>query len=150
MQSVMQSVVQVSRPIAALLLCSVALAGCKMIDQTLFRPDPEPGQEAAPPPAPTAARPANQAPVLSIRYDTPNPSYKDALAQAVRAVEQRRPGAVYDVVAASTAAEAPQAAKDAGGVMAAMKELGVPNNRLNLGARLEPGLPAREVRIYLR
>ena len=129
---------------------AIALAGCKMIDQTLFRPDPEPGQEVAPPPAATAARPANQAPVLSIRYDTPNPSYKNVLAQAVRAVEQRRPGAVYDVVAASTAPEAPQAAKDAGAVMAAMKELGVPTNRLNLGARLEPSLAIREVLIYLR
>jgi hypothetical protein len=146
----MQTTRRAAALLPALSLALLSLSGCKMIDQTLFRPDPEPGEEAAPPPAATSARPASQAPVLSIRYDTPNPSYKDALAQAVRAVEQRRPGAVYDVVAASSAAEAPQAAKDAGGVMAAMKELGVPNNRLNLGARLEPGLTTREVRLYLR
>lgn len=145
---------QVMRRIAALLpmLCVAAttLAGCKMIDQTLFRPDPEPGEEAAPPPGPATPRPAGAASVLTIRYDTADPTYQDALAQAVRAVEQRRPGAIYDVIAVSTAAETAQAAKDAGAVMATMKGLGVPNNRLNLGARIDPAMTVREVRLYLR
>jgi len=145
---------QIARRIAAFLplLCVAAatLAGCKMIDQTLFRPDPEPGEEAAPPPGPATPRPVGAASVLTIRYDSPNPDYQTALGQAVRAVEQRRPGAIYDVVAISTAAETAQAAKDAGAVLAAMKDLGIPNNRLNLGARIDPSANVREVRLYLR
>lgn len=125
------------------------LAGCKMIDQTLFAPDPEPGKEATPLPTATA-RPAGATPVMTIRYDTAQPDYRATLAQAVRTVEARRPGVVYDVVAAANAAQAAQAGKDAAAVMAAMKELGVPNNRMHLGARVEPTLSVREVRLYLR
>jgi len=133
------------------LAIAIWLSGCKLIDQTTFAPDPEPaaapaqavGQAAAP-------RPANRAPLVAIRYDTEKPDFRELLAYAIRAAEQRRPGGDYDVVAASTASGAVQAGRDAASVMVAMKALGVAEGRMYLGARIEPGLTAREVRIFLR
>jgi len=141
------------RPILAMLLVTVGLtgtlAGCKLIDQTTFAPDPEPDQVAAPPVAP-GPRPAGMAPIMTIRFETTSPDYQDALTQAVQTVEQRRPGAMFEVVATSSATEAAQATTDATSVMKAMREMGVPITRMTLGARVDPTLSVREVRIYLR
>ena len=129
---------------------AVLLAGCKLVDQTFFASDPEPSEVPAAAPAPAAPRPVGRAPLLTIRYDTPTPAYRDSLAQAVKAVEARRPGAVFDIVGASDATGAAQAGRDAGAVMSTMRELGVAGPRLHLGARIEPNVTVREVRIYLR
>jgi hypothetical protein len=126
------------------------LAGCKLIDQTTFAPDPEPATAAVAATPAAAPRPASRAPLVAIRYDTRNPDFRDLLAYAIRAAEQRRPGGDYDVVAAATAKDAGQASRDAATVMTAMKELGVAEARIYLGARLDPALTVREVRIYLR
>ena len=140
--------------LAPAMLLSVLLAGvlggCKLVDQTFFAPDPEPSEVQPITPSPAVARPGGRAALLTIRYDTDSPAYRDALDQAVKAVEQRRPGALFDIVGASDAATAAQAGRDAAAVMAAMRELGVAGNRLNLGARIEPAMTVREVRVYLR
>jgi len=135
------------------LAIAIWLSGCKLIDQTTFAPDPEPASAAVAAQAPgqaAAPRPANRAPLVAIRYDTANPDYRDLLAYAIRAAEQRRPGGDYDVVATATAKDAAQASRDAATIMLAMKELGVAEARIHLGARLDSALTAREVRIYLR
>jgi hypothetical protein len=142
------------------LALAVWLSGCKLIDQTTFAPDPEAAAVPAARPAvaapaqavgqAAAPRPANRAPLVAIRYDTENPDFRELLAYAIRAAEQRRPGGDYDVVAASTASEAVQAGRDAASVMVAMKALGVAEGRMHLGARIEPGLTAREVRVFLQ
>ena len=132
------------------LLLAGGLSGCKLIDQTTFAPDPEPSEVPAPAPVTAAPRPTGRAPLMTIRYDTATPAYRDALAQAVTAVEQRRPGASFDVVGASDAAGAAQAGRDAGSVLATLRELGVAAGRLHLGARIEPTATVREVRVYLR
>ena len=133
-------------------LLLIALAGCKLIDQTtFFAPDPEPEAVAAATTPPPVAPPSRHGPALvSIRYDTPKPAYQDPLAMAVRAAEQRRPGAQYEVVAVSTVADATQTARDAGAVMSAMVGLGVPANRIHLAAELQPAQTVREVRVHLR
>jgi hypothetical protein len=138
-----------------LLLAGLALAGCKLIDQTTFAPQaetPAPAQLAALPPV--AGRPA----LLSIRYSTPNPQYGDALRTAVAAAEERRPGAQYDVVAVVPVPKDPalqlrdlnQGRQDATRVMQAMMALGVPDTRIALGARTDPSITVREVRVYVR
>jgi len=138
-----------------LLLAGLALAGCKLIDQTTFSPQaetPEPAQLAAL--APIGDRPA----LLSIRYSTPDPQYADALRTAVSAAEERRPGAQYDVVAVVPVPKDPalqlrdlnQGRQDATGVMRAMMALGVPDTRIALGARTDPAITVREVRVYVR
>ena len=134
----------------ALLLVG-GLGGCKLVDQTFFAPDPEPGEvQPVAAPAAAAVRPGGRAAVLTIRYDTDNPAYRDALDQAVKAVEARRPGALFDIVGASDAAAAAQTGRDAASVLGTMRELGVAGNRLHLGARIEPAMTVREVRVYLR
>ena len=139
-----------ARPRFIIALAIVAsLGGCKLIDQTTFAPDPEPTAAIAATPA-AAPRPASRAPLVAIRYDTANPDFRDLLAYAIRAAEQRRPGGDYDVVATATAKDAGQASRDAATIMTAMKELGVAEARIHLGARLDPALTTREVRIYLR
>lgn len=142
------------RPRAAL-LAVIALAGCKLIDQTTFGAAPE---------APEAARIAELAPVqnrvalLSIRYATPDPNFTGPLRVAVSAAEQRRPGTLYDVVAIVPAERDPvllmrdlnQGRQDAANVMRGIMTLGVPDTRIALGARTDPAAKVREVRVYVR
>ncbi len=142
-------------PRTLLLLAALALGGCKLIDQTTFSPAAE-----APAPAQLAALPPLQSgpALLSIRYGTPNPQYGDALRTAVVAAEQQRPGAQYDVVAVVPVPRDPvlqlrdlnQGRQDATGVMRAMMALGVPDTRIALGARTDPAITVREVRVYVR
>ena len=131
------------------------LAGCKLIDQTTFAPAPvQPSEARIASLRPVQERPA----LLSIRYSTPDPAYGQALRTAVTAAEQRRPGTAYDVVALVPAAADPallaqelgKARQDAAGVMQAMMALGVPDTRISLGARTDPALKVREVRVYVR
>ena len=126
----------------------VALAGCKLIDQTTFAPETE--SEPAVPTAVAPARPAGQVALVSIRFDTATPPFQDQLAFAVRTAEERRPGSQYDVVGVSTAAEAAQASRDSAAIMDAIVKLGVADTRVHLGARIIPAQTVREVRVYLR
>jgi hypothetical protein len=132
----------------------MALAGCKLIDQTTFAPDPEPA-----PPAQIAAsvRADSRTPLLTIRYDVPDPAYEDLLRYALNAAETRDPDIAYDVVAVgpgggtTAAVEAAQLRRpDAVAVMRSMMTMGVPDNRIRLGARTDPQIQIGEVRVYVR
>ena len=137
----------------AALLLAAGLCGCGILDQTTFDPEPE---------APAVARPAPpmdaRAPLVTIRYDVPEPAYQDLLRFAVRAAEARRPGGGYDVItvvpARGAIAEQVNAAqarsRDAGSVARTMTTLGVAPTRLHLGARADPAATAQEVRVYIR
>ncbi len=138
-----------------IIAAALLLAGCKLIDQTTFAPkaaEPSPTELAALPPV------TGLPPLLTIRYGTPNPSYQEQLRIAVRAAEQRRPGALYDVVAVVPAAPDPalrrreldQTRPNAVAVMRSMIQLGVPDTRIGLGARTDPAATVREVRVYVR
>jgi len=141
----------VFRPLILPLLL-LSLGGCKLIDQTtFFAPDPEPEAVAAATTPPPVAPPSRHGPALvSIRYDRPNPAYQEPLATAMRAAQQRRPNATYDVIAVSNVQDAGQAARDAGAVMSEMVKLGVPAARIHLGAELLASQAVREVRVHLR
>ena len=141
-------------PIAALLMpLLVAVAGCTLVDQRTF-------QRAAPAPAAAeiARAKAPALPLVSIRLDQPGADYRPALAEAVQAAQQRKPDVTFDVLAMvpSQAAAAEQdrrtgeAARDAREVAAAMVAVGIPQDRMRLGLRGDPGTPPREVRIYVR
>lgn len=136
---------------------ALALAGCKLVDQTTFARAPvapsaaQLTAEALPPIAPQPA-------LLTVRYSTPQPDYAGALATAVAAAEQRRPGGDYDVVAVIPVEKDPavearrlrEARFDAAEVMRRMILLGVPEQRIRLGARTDPAATVREVRVYVR
>ncbi len=134
---------------------ALALAGCKLVDQTTFAPKP-----AAPVPAQLAALApiSGLPPLLTIRYTTPNPDFQEPLRTAIAAAEQRRPGARYDVVSVVPQERDPaqlrhdldQARQNAVAVMQAMMRLGVADTRIGLGARADTAATVREVRVYVR
>ena len=77
-----------------LLAAGLALAGCKLVDQTTFAPSPE--AKTAKPAGPKAD---TRTPLITIDYAEPNPNYQDLLRYAVREAETRAPGVEYDVSA---------------------------------------------------
>ncbi len=133
-----------------LTLCAVAaqvlvLPGCHLIDQTDFQPK-APVVVLRPVPDPET-RPA----LVTIEYTTPTPAFRTALDAAIKAVETRRPGTVYDVVAvAGGMGDAQGARVHAADVMTAVEANGVIPARIQLGLTLEPGRTVQQVRVYLR
>ena len=128
------------------LLATLALVGCKLVDQTTFAPSPEAKAAAAPAVPKSDPRVA----LLTIGYDTPNPNYHDVLRYAVREAETRAPGVRYDVIAMLPAGgDAAQAQSSAAEVMRAIMAQGVAESRIQLGLRTEPAGLTREVRVYV-
>src|SRR5215469_7976788 len=128
------------------LMAGLALAGCKLIDQTTFAPSPE---DVPATPAPPSVDP--RIALLTIGYATPNPNYQDVLGYAVRTAEARAPGVQYDVMAVLPAgADAATAQARAAEVMRGIMAQGVPAGRIHLGLRTVPAGGAQEVRVYVR
>jgi hypothetical protein len=124
-----------------------ALTGCHLVDQTDFRPKP-PAPPPAPPPVPD---PETRAPLVTIDYAKANPDYTTALTAAIHAVESKRPGVLYDVVAVAGDSNAALAARPhAAEVMIAIEADGVIPARVQLGLRIDPGRKIPQVRVYLR
>ncbi len=134
--------------VLAVLPLAFLLAGCHLPDQLDFRPKAVTATPPAPPPVP---EPETRTALVTIDYDKPSPDFRAALAGAVKIVEQRRPGALYDIVAVvATAAEAPAARTRAAEVMTAVEAEGVIPARIQLGLRLIAGQKPPQVRVYLR
>ncbi len=131
---------------ALALLGLLALAGCKLIDQTTFAPSPEA----------TAAKPVTpkvdpRTPLVTIGYATPNPDYQDVLGYAVREAEGRAPGVQFDVIGVVPAgADAAAAQHRVAEVMRDIMARGVPESRIHLGLRTIPAGGPQEVRVYVR
>jgi hypothetical protein len=131
------------------------VSGCKLVDQTTFAPDPEPPLPAQ---VSATAQTDRRVPLLTVRYDVPNPSYDNPLRYAVQAAEGQDPNIQYDVVTvvpgrgapASEAEAIQQSRQRAVEIMRAIMRLGVPDTRIHLGARSDPAATAREVRVYVR
>jgi hypothetical protein len=124
----------------------LVLPGCHLLDQTDF--DPKPVVRPALPPVPD---PETRAALVTIDYVKDNPDYRTALATAIQAVETRRPGVLYDVVAVvADAGGAAVGRTRAAEVMTAVEADGVIPARIQLGVRLEPGRKIPQVRVYLR
>jgi hypothetical protein len=137
-----------------LLALPALLPGCKLLDQTTFEPSPEAAALPAPAPARAETRPA----LVTVRYDVPNPAWRDLLRYAITEAERRRPGLDYEVVAVAPASGAiadqvvalQVARRDGTEIMRAITALGVAPSRLRLSARTDPAATAREVRVYPR
>ena len=124
----------------------LALAGCKLIDQTTFAPSPE--ESAAKPAAPQADP---RKPLLTIGYAAPDANYGDVLRYAVRAAETRVPGVQYDVIAMlPPGADAAAAQQRTAAVMRDIMAQGVPASRIHLGLRTAQAGDEQEVRVYVR
>ncbi len=132
-------------------LLALTLAGCHLIDQRDF--DAKAGR---PPALPRLAPAAAPAPALvTIRYTTPNPDYRDPVSAAVKRALARKPDVLFTVVTVVPAqstpdAEAEQAAAaSASGrdVAQAIVDAGAAPGQVEQAVRIQPGISTREVRI---
>jgi hypothetical protein len=124
----------------------LALSGCHLLDQTDFEP-----RLARKPPPPPVPDPETRPALVTIDFAKAEPDYRAGLAAAIQAVETRRPGTLYDVVAVvPDAASADSGRARAAGVMIAIEADGVIAPRIQLGLALDPGRKIPQVRVYLR
>lgn len=130
------------------------LAACHLIDQRDFDPN------ADRPPHPIVARrvPAAPRPLITIRYDIPDPDYRDALAVAVDAARRRKPDVLFRVVtvvpARGTPVEQARAAalasRSGREVAEAIAADGADIGEIELAARVDPAAQVKEVRVYVQ
>ncbi|MGH7160683.1 MAG: hypothetical protein ACREFS_11465 [Acetobacteraceae bacterium] len=143
----------------AALAGAAALGACALPDQRTFgtaayRPPVPPPAPAKPPPPPWPG----PSPLVVIRFANLSADYAGPLGDAVRAAEERKPDVAFLVVGVAPAAGSPaaqmtaaaDAAKAAVTVTQAIARMGVPTERLLLGARTDPTVQAEQVEIYVR
>jgi hypothetical protein len=96
--------------------------------------------------------------LVVIRFANDNVAYQDALYQAISAALERKPDALFDLVAVAPAAgSAGQVAlnsnavkRNAEDVLRSLSEMGLPADRLTLSAITSADAQVNEVRIYVR
>ena len=112
-------------------------------------------------PRPTSTRTAaaaNRRPLVVIRFDRPDPPYRQALYTAVSQVVERRPNADFDLIAvtpnqgtpADVALNASKVKKQAESVLRALTDMGLPAGRVNLSSMTSTTAGTNEVHIYVR
>ncbi|GAB3127439.1 hypothetical protein [Novispirillum itersonii] len=97
-------------------------------------------------------------PLVVIRFDRPNVSYEQQLYQAVSRAVERRPNAVFDLVAVSpstggagqSAMAAANARRSAEQVMRSLTDMGVGADRIRMSAMSSGGASSNEVHLYVR
>jgi hypothetical protein len=138
-----------------LLLATVLLqAGCKLVDQTTFGAKPVP---PAPDLLTEALAEGSRIPLVVIHYGGAAFVYDDTLNTEVDAALARKPDATFDVVTEVPATGNPddqtaaieRGQQDAVGVMSKLADDGVDPARIHLSARTDPGITAREIRLYV-
>jgi hypothetical protein len=111
--------------------------------------------------APPASPPGDldgKSPLVVIRFDQPNVPYDEPVRKAAALALQRKPTAIFDVVASAPAEGAPDAVAsarekskaDAEGVVRSLMNAGVPSNQLTLTLATPETGKAAEVRIFVR
>lgn len=107
-------------------------------------------------PSPVAV--TGRRPLVVIRFDRANVDYEQPLYSAVRRALERRPEAIFDVVAVSpqsgnqgrAALNANQAKRNAQAVFRSLQEMGLPPGRVALSALSAADARTNEVRIFVR
>ncbi len=97
-------------------------------------------------------------PLVVIRFDRPDIPYQQALYAAVSRVLERRPDAVFDLVAVAPGGGGParvalnsnKAQRFAEGVLRSLIEMGLPPSRVAMSGKTSPQTKANEVHLYLR
>ncbi|MEE8122564.1 MAG: hypothetical protein V3T93_00485, partial [Alphaproteobacteria bacterium] len=101
---------------------------------------------------------AARRPLVVIRFDRADVEYEQALHIAVSRALERRPGAVFDLVAVAPKQGAPSqlalssksARRNAEKVWRSLASMGLPDNRMTLSATTREDAKTSEVRIYVR
>lgn len=97
-------------------------------------------------------RPAGVRPLVTIRFDRPNPAYEQQLYAAVSRVLERRPNATFDLVgvAAGTDQLAGAAARrQAEQVARSIASFGVSADRVRVSQSAAPGAASNEVQLFI-
>lgn len=90
-------------------------------------------------------------PFVTIRFDRPNPDYKQALYQAMNEALARRPNAAFDLLAvAPNGGDPAQAQRNADEVRRSLISMGMSPDRINMSATTGPTASSNEVRLYIR
>jgi hypothetical protein len=105
-----------------------------------------------------AASTNGRRPLVVIRFDRSNVKYQQAVYNALSQVLERRPNAVFDLVAVSpnrggpakTALNANKSRRHAEGVLRSLVEMGLPPARVALSGKTSAGAKTNEVHIYMR
>ena len=113
------------------------------------------GRRAEANPAATAI---GHRPLVVIRFDRPNPAYEQALYTAVSRAMQRRPNAMFDLVAVSPshgseaqmALASVNAKRQAETVLRSLTEMGLPPDRVTMSSQRSAEAQTNEVQLYVR
>ncbi len=97
-------------------------------------------------------------PLVIVRFDRPNVPYQQALYNAVSRALERRPNAVFDLVAVAPAGGGParvalnanKARRHAEDVLRSLIEMGLPPSRVAVSAKTAGTATTNEVHLYLR
>jgi len=97
-------------------------------------------------------------PLVVVRFDRPDVPYQQALYSAVSKVLERRPNALFDLVAVAPAAggqarvalNSGKARRHAENILRSLSEMGLPPARVAVSAKTQPGIKTNEVHLYLR
>ncbi len=97
-------------------------------------------------------------PLVVIRFDRPDVPYQQALYAAVSRVLERRPNAVFDLVAVAPTAGGParvalnsnKASRYAEEVLRALVDMGLPPSRIAVSGKSSAATKSNEVHLYLR
>ncbi|PKU26238.1 hypothetical protein [Telmatospirillum siberiense] len=108
--------------------------------------------------ATSAAVGSTERPLVVIRFDRQNIAYEDALYTAVKGALDRRPTAVFDVVAVSPSSGSPgttalgetTARRNAEAVVRSLSQMGLPSDRVRVSSLSSPDATSGEVRVFVR
>ncbi len=100
----------------------------------------------------------SESPLVTIRFDKPNVNYEGALYAAVKSAIDRRPDAVFDVVAVSATGSTPgqdalnasAARRNAEQVLRSLNNFGLPSDRVRLSSSSKSQGRVGEVLIFVR
>jgi hypothetical protein len=141
-----------ARLVPSLLMIASLLGGCTLVDQRTF--NPRAGME--PPPPPSTA-PGPPPPLITVDFEKPNPAYEAPLREAVDQALSRKQTVEFDVITIVPAVGLPAQQVDAAiSIRADARDIarvigneGVDPDRIHMLARAEPGVTARQVRVYV-
>jgi hypothetical protein len=102
-------------------------------------------------PSSTPASFTDRRPLVVIRFDKPDVAYEPALYQALSRALERRPDAVFDLVAVTPPSGNSNAARrNADNVMRSMTSMGLPSDRVIMASMSTPTAATPEVHVYVR
>ena len=145
-------------------IIAIAIQNGEILGNSLFNRAFANANAGAPVPAGAAGAaaaaqvgPADQALVV-IRFDRPNVQFEQPVYNAISTALDRRPQAMFDLVAVASAQGTPasvalnvsRAKQNADEVVRVLSDMGLPADRLRLSSTTSGDVAANEVRIYVR